>query len=125
MGTLLEHWPALLFAAAILVGVVLVALVGHYVVFVLAKRVARRTGSIIQDSLLRHGERPTRWIFPLLALVLVLPMLPFRSDVLRALQHAVGLGLILSVGWVFILLADVFSDAVYAKYRIDTSDNLA
>ena len=125
MGTLLEHWPALLFAAAILVGVVLVALVGHYVVFVLAKRVARRTGSIIQDSLVRQGERPTRWIFPLLALVLVLPMLPFRSDVLRALQHAVGLGLILSVGWVFILLADVFSDAVYAKYRIDTSDNLA
>ena len=52
-------------------------------------------------------------------------MLPFRSDVLRALQHAVGVGLILSVGWVFILLADVFSDAVYAKYRIDTSDNLA
>lgn len=108
MGTLLEHWQALLSAAAILVGVVLVALVGHYVVFVLAKRVSRRTGSIIQDSLVRHGERPTRWIFPLLALVLVLPMLPFRSDVLRALQHAVGLGLILSMGWVFILLADVY-----------------
>jgi hypothetical protein len=53
----LEHWQALLWAAAILVGTVSVALVGHYVVFVLAKRVSRRTGSIIQDSLVRHGER--------------------------------------------------------------------
>jgi small-conductance mechanosensitive channel len=52
-------------------------------------------------------------------------MLPFRSDVLGALEHAVGLGLIVSVGWVFILLSDVFADAVYARYRIDVTDNLA
>jgi small-conductance mechanosensitive channel len=121
----LEHWQALLWSAIIVTGAVLLALVAHRFVFTLAKRVSRRTGGIIKDSLIRHGERPTRWIFPLLALVLVLPTLPFRSDVLRALQHGVGLGLILSVGWVFILLADVFGDALYAKYRIDVSDNLA
>ena len=125
MRVLLEHWQSLLLSTAILVGAVLAALVAHRFVFMLAKRAARRTGNIIEDSLLRHGERPTRWIFPLLALVLVLPTLPFRSDVLWAAQHAVGLGLILSVGWVFILLADVFGDALYAKYRIDVSDNLA
>ena len=115
MRTFLEHWPALLLSTAILVGAVWVALVAHRLVFILAKRVSRRPGGIIEDSLVRHAEGPTRWIFPLLALVLVLPTLPFRSDVLRALQHAVGLGLILSVGWVFILLADVFGDALYAK----------
>lgn len=125
MRTLLEHWQALLWSAAILAGAVSVALVVHRLVFIFAKRVSQRTGSVIEDSLVRHGERPTRWIFPFLALVLVLPMLPFRSDVLRALQHAVGLGLILSMGWVCVLLADVFGDALYARYRIDVSDNLA
>jgi small-conductance mechanosensitive channel len=122
--SLLEHWQALLLAAATICVAVLTALVSHYVVFALAKRVARRTSGIVENSLLRHGERPTRWIFPLLAIVLVLPVLPFRSDVLRAVQHVLGLGLILSVGWVCILLADVFADAMYAKYRVDVSDNL-
>ena len=121
-----ENWQALLLPIAILVGAVLVALVAHRVVFVLAKRMSsRRKGSIIEESLIRHGERPTRWIFPLLALVLALPTLPFRSGVLWALEHAVGLGLILSIGWLFILLADVFGDAVYPQYRVDVSDNLA
>ena len=60
----MEHWQTLVLAAAILVGVVLVALVGHYVVFVLAKRVSRRTGSIIQDSLVRHGNGPQDGSFP-------------------------------------------------------------
>ena len=124
MRSLPQHWQALLLATAIVCVAVLVALILHYGVFVLAKRLTRRTGSIVEDSLVRHGERPTRWIFPLLAIVLVLPILPFRSDVLRAVQHAVGLGLILSVGWVCILLADVFGDAMYAKYRVDVRDNL-
>jgi len=123
---LVQNWQAWLWSIAILVGAVLVALVAHRVVFVLAKRMAsRRKGSIIEESLIRHGEGPARWIFPLLALVLVLPTLPFRSGVLWGLEHAIGLGLILSIGWLFILLADVFGDAVYAKYRVDVSDNLA
>jgi len=43
VGAILEHWQALLLSVAILAGAVLVALVGHYVVFALAKRVSRRT----------------------------------------------------------------------------------
>lgn len=57
-------------------------------------------------------------------MVLTLPALPLRSDLLRPLQHIVGLGLIAAIAWVIIVLADVLSDVVYAKYRMDVSDNL-
>ena len=58
MGTLLGHWQPLLLSVALLVGAVLVALVGHYAVFVLAKGVSRRTGSIIEDSSCDTGNGP-------------------------------------------------------------------
>lgn len=121
----LEHWQRWLWSAGALAGAILLALALHRLVFALAKRFSRRTGSIIDESLVRHSEGPTRWIFPLLAVVLVLPELPFRPEVLRPIQHAVGLGLIAAVAWVIILLADVFGDAVYARYRTDVTDNLS
>jgi len=124
MQLFFEHWRAWLWSGAILAGVIGLARLAHHVVFTVAKRVARRSESVIDDSLIRHGERPAKWILPLLAIVLTLPVLPLRSDVLRPLEHAVGLGLLVSIAWVTILLANVLSDVAYAKYRIDVSDNL-
>ncbi|MGH9545276.1 MAG: mechanosensitive ion channel family protein [Terriglobales bacterium] len=119
-----EHWRPWLWAAAGLTGAVLLSLLVHYLLFLLARRLSRKTSSVIDDSLIRHSQRPTRWIFPLLGILLAMPLLPIRPQVLGTLQHALGLGLIASVAWVVILLADVFTDAISAKYSIDVADNL-
>ncbi|HVA95328.1 MAG TPA: mechanosensitive ion channel domain-containing protein [Candidatus Dormibacteraeota bacterium] len=124
MAVMLESWAPWLWSAAGLAGVVLVSLAVHYVLFLVAKRFARDTTTVIDDSLIRHGERPTRWIFPLLGVLLALPLLPIRPGILGPLQHAVGLGLIASVAWVVILLADVVNDVISAKYVIDVANNL-
>ncbi len=125
MTFILEHWKTWLWAAAGLSGAVLLALLAHYVLFLLMKRLARRTESVVDDSLVRYGERPTRWIFPLLAIELILPLLPLRPQIVGYLQHGLGLGLIASVAWVVVLLADVAADAISAKHEIDVADNLA
>jgi small-conductance mechanosensitive channel len=122
---ILEHWKTWLWAAAGLSGAVLLALLAHYVLFLLMKRLARRTESVVDDSLVRYGERPTRWIFPVLAIELILPLLPLRPQIVGYLQHGLGLGLIASVAWVVVLLADVAADAISAKHEIDVADNLA
>lgn len=121
----LEYWRPWLWAVGGIACAVAISLVVHKVLFLLARRFARKTNTVIDDSLIRHGEGPTRWIFPLLAILLAVPLLPIRHEILAPLQHALGLGLIATVAWVVILLADVFTDAVSAKYAIDVADNLA
>jgi small-conductance mechanosensitive channel len=112
-------WPSV-----ILLGSVLFALLVHLVIFAFLKRLARITGSVIGHSLVRNAIRPTRWIFPLLAIDFAMPALPVRSDLVDLLRHIVGLGIIASSAWVIILLSDVFSDTLYARYRTDIADNL-
>ncbi|MGH9502682.1 MAG: mechanosensitive ion channel family protein [Terriglobales bacterium] len=125
MAFTLAYWKPWLWAIGGLAGAVLFSLLVHYLVFLMIKRLAGKTQTVIDDSLIRHGEKPTRWIFPLLAILLAVPLLPIRPQILGPLQHALGLGLIASVAWVIILLLDVFADAISAKYAIDVADNLA
>jgi small-conductance mechanosensitive channel len=119
-----QKWQVWLWPAIILAGSVFVALIVHSVFFAVAKRVTKRNGGPIGNSLVRHAEAPTRWIFPLLAIILALPILPVRDELVQIVRHVVGLGTIAAVAWVVILLADVFGDAVYARYRTDIVDNL-
>jgi small-conductance mechanosensitive channel len=119
-----HNWQAWLWPAIVLTGSIILALIIHSVLFALAKRLAKRTGGPIESSLVRHAEGPTRWIFPLLAIIFALPTLPVRDELVRGVRHVVGLGVIASIAWVIILLAEVFGDALYARYRTDIADNL-
>jgi small-conductance mechanosensitive channel len=122
---LLNTWETWLWIAGGAIGAILLALLVHYLLFLVLKRLVRRTTSATDDSLVRHSEAPTRWIFPLIGILLVLPLLPLRPDIASHLQHALGLGVIASIAWVVVLLADVFTDALSAKYAVDVADNLA
>jgi small-conductance mechanosensitive channel len=125
VAQLWQNWQAWLWPAIVLAGSIVLALIVHSVLFALAKRLAKRTSGPIENSLLRHAEGPTRWIFPLLAIILALPALPVRDELVQVARHVVGLGVIASIAWVIILLGEVFGDAVYARYRTDIADNLA
>lgn len=118
-----EH--AWLWPAAIMAGSILLSLAIHWILFWLGKRLARQKQRVIIGSLVTHAEGPTRWIFPLLALMLALPALPVRSSLVELVRHIVGLGVIAAVAWLIIFLAEVLSDTIYARYRTDISDNLA
>jgi small-conductance mechanosensitive channel len=118
------RWEGWIWAAVILGGSILLALAVHAILFGLAKRQARRAGKVIEHSLVHNAEGPTRWIFPLLAIVLAMPALPVRPELMHGLRHAVGLGLIASVAWVIIFLTEVLGNSLYARYSVDIADNL-
>jgi hypothetical protein len=79
MAALWQEWRMWLWPVIALAGSILLALFAHYVLFVFGKRLAKLPGSIIYDSLVERAEGPTRWIFPLIGIVLALPALPVRS----------------------------------------------
>jgi len=121
---LAESWHNLLLSAVFLSVAIAISLVTHSVVFRLLRRFAGREGAVVDASLLRHGERPARWAFGLLAGLVVLPVLPLPPTLMAALEHITGLGLIAAVAWLATLFIDVTSDVLASRHRIDIADNL-
>ena len=127
MATLLfleRNWQALAWSGGILAGTIAAALLIRVFVFWLLREIARGKGSAIGGSLLKHGERPTRWIFPLLAILCVIPGLPLPHELMTVLEHVAGLALIAACAWLAVLFIEVASDLVTGRYRIDVADNL-
>lgn len=119
-----HHWRDLLWSACLLAAAIAVGLVVRALVLWLLRRLAHRSGALLGQSLVRHSDHPSRWIFPLLAVLSVLPGVPLSPRAMSALEHITGLGLIAATAWLAILLIAITSDVLTARYRIDVADNL-
>jgi small-conductance mechanosensitive channel len=118
------NWHSLLLSAVLLIAAIAVSLVAHSIVFWLLRQFAHRKAAVLDQSLIRHSQGPSRWIFPLLAVLVVLPGLPLPPILMSALEHITGLGLIAAIAWLVTLFVDVTSDVLAGRYRIDIADNL-
>jgi small-conductance mechanosensitive channel len=118
------QWQVWLWSAALMLAAVALARVAHHVIFSAAKRFTTRTESTVDDSLVRHVERPSKTMLPLLVVVAMLPLAPLPPSVEGPLRHLVGLGLIASLAWLVIAAIDVIGDVIAARYDISTADNL-
>jgi small-conductance mechanosensitive channel len=125
MELILKNWHTWMWSVSILAGAILIALVGHTVLFFILKRLARRKGDVFISSLVEHGQRPSRWILPLLALMAALPAARLSENFLTPIERTSGLALIAATAWLVILISNIVSDLIFARYRIDLADNLA
>jgi small-conductance mechanosensitive channel len=91
-----------LIAGSIAIGAIILSLVVHQVVFLLATRISKRKGSRFGNSFVHRARIPALFIFPLMALVLALPVAPFPSEIRVSLQRLLGLGVITAIGWAVI-----------------------
>ncbi|HET7213978.1 MAG TPA: mechanosensitive ion channel family protein [Terriglobia bacterium] len=124
MTQLVNHWQAWAISAGTLVGAIVLALIAHKILFSAGKRLAKRTGSVIDNSLVEHGSTPARLILPLLALFVALPATSLPPWPMGIIRHIVALGMIAAVAWLLIILIDVFEDVAKDRYKIGVSDNL-
>jgi len=124
MHYFLVHWTSWAWSAGILAGSIFIALLVRWILFAILDHVAKRNPSVLKSSIIRHCENLTRWILPLLAIVIAVPTLPLPPIAKNAIQHAVGVALIGAVGWLIILITDVTIDVFEARYHMDTADNL-
>lgn len=124
MSQFVNHWQEWLISGGILMGAVVLSLIAHKILFSAGKRLAKRTRSVIDNSLVQHGSRPARLILPLLALFLALPATSLPSEPLGAIRHIIALGMIAAIAWLLIILIDVFEDVASDRYKIGARDNL-
>ena len=124
MSYLIAHWHAWIWSISVLAGSVLIAIAVRLLVFAALKRLGRQAQSILADSIIHHSQRLSRWIFPLLAVVIALPAARLPADVLDPLQHVVGLAVIAALAWLAVLVCEVAFDVLGSRYRTDVADNL-
>jgi small-conductance mechanosensitive channel len=121
---LTHNWVPVAWSAGTLAIAIAISLVVRAVIFWMLRRMARHKGDVLFHSLVKHGARPSHFILPFLACLIVLPGLPLPHIALVALEHVASIGLIASIAWLAILLVDVVADIIAGRYRVDVADNL-
>lgn len=125
MKEFLESFHDLVMTGIILAVALAMAISAYVAVFALARVVARRTGSALEDLIVRHGRRPALAFFTLLSIFTAIPFMPLPKEVAAPAQHAVALGLIASVGWIAVRITDALVDFTSFRFEVDVKDNLA
>lgn len=124
MQDFLADSRSLLISGAILAGAISAALIAHFALFFLVERLTQSKGKSTEFLFTKRVKKPARVIFPLLTLVLAVPLAPIPENWKTILEHALGLCVIASVGWAIVILAELAGDIVLARYTIDSPDNL-
>jgi len=102
-------------SAALLAGAVIAAWLGHFLLFRILGRLARRLEHPLGDALVTEERRPARALLPLLAVDLVLPEVTLPAGLSSPFAHAVDLALIAAGAWCLIRAINVLATRVTAS----------
>ncbi|MCU1311462.1 MAG: small-conductance mechanosensitive channel [Candidatus Angelobacter sp.] len=102
---------------------VTIALLLHHVFYSLGFKMTRRRPGIFEDLLLKHSERPTRVLLPLLAAMWVVRQSSVPQEFVGTVSHALGLAIIGCIGWLLIDLSNIFREIVVERYDLTLADN--
>lgn len=124
-GTWLDGINDTFLTAGVLVGVALLAVLLHAVIFAIAAKAAQRT-PLKGDEVVVHKLRgPARIILTVLAVQFVMPSMPMLDAVRLPLRHAFSLTLTLAVTWFLVQLIRAAALMVMDQYDVGVEDNLA
>ncbi|MGH7931768.1 MAG: mechanosensitive ion channel family protein [Candidatus Binataceae bacterium] len=104
--------------AALVIGFVL-----HYLLVLFNRHAAKRSVTVLHESLERHCRKPLEVLLPALALELVLPAAHLPPQWNGVAEHAIGIIIIASTSWLLITLIFVVSDLILARYQLDERDS--
>lgn len=121
----MEFWHSWLWTVVLIAAAVILALLLHGVAYRVLRRLADRTETSLDNSILRHTNQPSRLALPLLAVLFVLPSAPMTAALRAMIAHLVAIGLIGCVAWAIMACVNVLEDLMSARYRLDAADNLA
>jgi hypothetical protein len=115
-----------LFSGLLLGGAVLLALITHHIIYYFrSKSFDQKKRAHVGGLVAKHLKGPTRFILPLLAIVLVLQVVPLPENWRAAVQHIVQLGVIGSIGWGFASLARFITELIDSQYTEDSFEDIA
>ena len=118
------NWQQGLVFLGMLLAAVGIALAVHYLLIRIMSSVARRTGSGIDELLIRRLRQPLRWLMVVLAVYLAMVPIQFPGGLGDFLRQVLSIASILLVGWLVIGATYALSDIILLRFQVDVKDNL-
>jgi len=120
----LQNWQPIIYSLSIIIGAGIIGLIAHYIVFRILSRICKRTRAVMDDSIVKHTRRPSKYLIILLAINIAMPLVQFPENVLYILNTLFRPLFILSVSWLVISFMSVGEDVILSRYDIKAQDNL-
>jgi small-conductance mechanosensitive channel len=124
MNWVVQDSETIIWSLALVVGAIVLGLIIHYLLFSAIERMARRTQTILDDSMIKNCRRPLKLLIPLLVVSFSLTLAIVTPSVLAPMNHIISLGIIAAVAWLLVRMTYVLDDVILSRYRIDEKDNL-
>jgi small-conductance mechanosensitive channel len=118
----MQGWSAIAASVGLALAAVLGGLLVHALLFHLLYRWAADLP--LRDVLVHRWRRPVRFLMPLLALVLVAPLLRFPEEFLLLLRQLFSLSVIGVIAWLATGTILALRDLVLGRYDLSVADNL-
>jgi len=118
----LRNWHNMVLATILLGAAIAISLVAHFLLFWVLRRFARLGGAVLDQSLIRHGKRPSRDL-SVAGGACCIARASFAADLNGSTRtyHWAGVD---CCCWLVRLSIDVIADMLADRYRIDIADNL-
>ncbi len=124
MTAILGTWQQIVRPAGLLISAIAIALIVHYLLFRVFRRVGEGVAVIPEGALNRRLGGPARWAMIVIAVRFVLPFLELPEEFGNTAIHIISLALIGLISWLLIRTAYLLEDCVLSRFRIDEKDNL-
>lgn len=118
------NWEPIIYGLGILIVAVIVGFVIHFIIFRILHRMFKKTATVMDDSIVRHTRRPSKYLILLLAINIAMPMVQFPETVLYIFNSLFRSLFIISVSWLIISFMAVGEDFILSRYNINIKDNL-
>jgi small-conductance mechanosensitive channel len=119
-----QHRIDILATTAVIVGALFAGAVVHRLLFwVLARSVGRREGGIAK-AVLRRSRGPLSLIFPLVAVLMVLPDANLPPKYSQPIEHLTTVLTYVAIGWGLTAMVGFFTDVTISRYTFSADDNL-
>jgi small-conductance mechanosensitive channel len=124
MLAIFDNWRQFALPLGILLFAVVAALVAHYLLLKIFRRLSRAVAFIPPGAITKQFARPLRWVLLFVAILFALPLQPLSLKMYSTLGHFIALVLIGLVSWLLMAVVYLLNDCVVAGFDVDEEDNL-
>lgn len=109
----------------VIISLVVVGLLISALLFRFLVRWSQRSDNIFTKAVVKYLKQPSKFLFPVLCLMLFAPALSIPYDLAGFFRHALGIAFIGTLTWMAIRTVSVIREIILSRFDVDQKDNLA